>query len=189
MWLIIYFSVSLSLQRSTQLKQVNEGKQENEFKGDKSGNFSNIVRQLAAEDTPAYHKMMRNKFDHFSVILPETVDITTRQVPKGGHKVIRATEQLTLGFLASKQTVSMVTTECAIIMRVTDQRKNVMQCLLLQKPHVTSKTKEHVACLERRMILWTEGDIERLISDGRSIQKHLFSCVRRSRAGKDCKGI
>ena len=52
---------------------------------------------------------------------------------------------------------------------------SVMQCLLLQKLHAKSKTKEQVACLECRMILWTEGKINRLISEGRCIQKHLSS--------------
>lgn len=45
-----------------------------------------------------------------------------------------------------------------------------MQCLLLKKPHVRSKTKKYVACLEGRMILWTEGEIDRLISEGRCIK-------------------
>ena len=52
-----------------------------------------------------------------------------------------------------------------------------MQCLLLKKPRVKSKTKEHVACLVGRMILWTEGEIDRLISEGRCIEKHLSSIV------------
>ena len=52
---------------------------------------------------------------------------------------------------------------------------SVMQCLLLQKPHARSKTKEHIACLERRMVLWSEGKIEKLISEGKYIQKHLTS--------------
>ena len=50
-----------------------------------------------------------------------------------------------------------------------------MQCLLLQKPHARSKTKEHIACLERRMVLWLEGKIEKLISEEKCIQKHLTS--------------
>ena len=50
-----------------------------------------------------------------------------------------------------------------------------MQCLLLQKPHARSKTKEHIAYLEGRMILWSEGKIEKLISEGKCIQNHLTS--------------
>lgn len=52
---------------------------------------------------------------------------------------------------------------------------SVMQCLLLQKPHSKSKTKEHTVCLVRRLNLWLQGKIDALISEGRCIQKHLVS--------------
>ena len=52
---------------------------------------------------------------------------------------------------------------------------SVMQSLLLQKPHAKSKTKEHVACLERRMALWMEGNIDKLILEGKCIQKYLIT--------------
>jgi len=45
--------------------------------------------------------------------------------------------------------------------------------LLLQKPHRNSKTKTHIACLERRMKLWEEGDIPELVREGRAIQNRL----------------
>jgi len=57
--------------------------------------------------------------------------------------------------------------------------KRVQSCSHYYKslPHVKSKTKEHVACLEGRMILWEEGEIDRLISEGRCIKKHLSSIL------------
>ena len=51
--------------------------------------------------------MMRMKFEDFTAILREIVaDITPRQVPKGGHKVISVAERLTLTlrFLATGET-------------------------------------------------------------------------------------
>ena len=36
---------------------------------------------------------------------------------------------------------------------------HVMPALLLQKPSKTSKTKEHLKALERRLRLWEEGNI------------------------------
>ena len=45
--------------------------------------------------------------------------------------------------------------------------------LLLQKPHRNSKTKTLIACLERRMKLWEEGDIPELVREGRAIQNRL----------------
>ena len=46
--------------------------------------------------------------------------------------------------------------------------------LLLQKPHRSSKTKEHVQFLERRLKLWEEGNLEGLLQEGHTIQQHLF---------------
>ena len=49
----------------------------------------------------------------------------------------------------------------------------VMQILLLQKPSRTSKSKDHVAHLQRRMELWSDGDIQALLDEGKCIQKRL----------------
>ena len=49
----------------------------------------------------------------------------------------------------------------------------VMPLLLLQKPHSTSKSKEHTCCLEIRLRSWSLGDIEGLMNEGRTIQLHL----------------
>ena len=49
----------------------------------------------------------------------------------------------------------------------------VLPLLLLQKPHKTSKAKEHAACLERRLTSWTEGNLNKLLLEGRTIQHRL----------------
>ena len=49
----------------------------------------------------------------------------------------------------------------------------LMPLLLLQKPHITSKSKEHVQCLERRLKQWKEGDINGLVREGQTIQQRL----------------
>ena len=49
----------------------------------------------------------------------------------------------------------------------------LMPLLLLQKPHPTSKTKDHARCLERRMRVWSSGNIGELIREGKTIQQHL----------------
>ena len=46
----------------------------------------------------------------------------------------------------------------------------VMPALLLQKPHPRSKAKDHTIHLERRLRLWSEGD---LMKEGYTIQHHL----------------
>ena len=49
----------------------------------------------------------------------------------------------------------------------------VLPLLVLQKSHQNSKTKDHIACLERRLKLWDEGDIPGLVREGRAIQNRL----------------
>ena len=53
--------------------------------------------------------------------------------------------------------------------------------LLLQKPHAKSKSRDHVSCLERRLSLWKEGDIESLLQEGIAIQQRLRNADHRSR--------
>ena len=56
----------------------------------------------------------------------------------------------------------------------------VMPSLLLQKPHTKSKTKEHSQHLERRMQLWSDGNIEGLLEEGRTVQRQLRGANRNS---------
>ena len=49
----------------------------------------------------------------------------------------------------------------------------VMPALILQKPTFKSKSKEHSACLSRRMKLWLEGDFDSLMKESRTIQNVL----------------
>ena len=50
----------------------------------------------------------------------------------------------------------------------------VFPILVVQKPHKRSKAKEHTACLERRLNLWNEGELDDLIVEGRAIQSRLM---------------
>ena len=53
-----------------------------------------------------------------------------------------------------------------------------MPSLLLQKPHRSSKVKEHIHCLECRLKLWTEGDLDGLLREDRTIQRRLPNLPR-----------
>ena len=57
--------------------------------------------------------------------------------------------------------------------------------LLLQKPYSASKSSNHVACLERRLVLWHAGDIPNLLMEGRTIQQRL--CGRLPRPCDDLR--
>ena len=66
-----------------------------------------------------------------------------------------------------------------------------MPILLLQKPHRTSKMKDHIACLERRLESWKDGDIAYLLEEGRTIQQRLprnfSSCPEQQLARSFCQ--
>ena len=50
----------------------------------------------------------------------------------------------------------------------------IMPILLLQRPYVKSKDSDHVKLLTRHLSLWNRGDIDSLVSEGRTLQ-HQFS--------------
>ena len=49
----------------------------------------------------------------------------------------------------------------------------IMPSLLLQKPYQISKSRKPLKALERRMDLWTSGEILDLLHEGETIQKDL----------------
>ena len=49
----------------------------------------------------------------------------------------------------------------------------VMQVILLQKPSPRSKAKDHAACLQRRLEMWENGDIEELYKECKCLQARM----------------
>ena len=47
--------------------------------------------------------------------------------------------------------------------------------LILQKPSLKSKAKEHSECTSRRLLLWKNGDLDLLMKEIRYIQKNFIS--------------
>ena len=45
-----------------------------------------------------------------------------------------------------------------------------MPSLLLQKPRKDSKAKDHTKALERRLKLWTDGNLAEFLKEGKTIQ-------------------
>lgn len=61
--------------------------------------------------------------------------------------------------------------------------------LILQKPFVSSKTKDHVPSLERRLETWNEGNINALLQESHTIQRQIVKHPFRSMkpcAGRPC---
>ena len=67
--------------------------------------------------------------------------------------------------------------DCSSLESIAMKAISVMQTLLLQKPSRTSKSRDHVKHLQRRMDLWTKGDIDALLEEGRCIQKRLRNAI------------
>ena len=59
-----------------------------------------------------------------------------------------------------------------VIESVALKAATVMPALLLQHPHVQSKTKEDTRCFER-FLLWSDTKIQDLLAEVREIQLHL----------------
>ena len=58
--------------------------------------------------------------------------------------------------------------ECVSMKTVT-----ILQALVLQKTSRSSKTRDHICHLKRRMKLWKGGNINEILLEGRCIQEHL----------------
>ena len=56
-----------------------------------------------------------------------------------------------------------------------------MPSLLLQHPDSSATHKERVACLSRRLDLWTDGQFQDLLREGRVIQEHLERTTKRGK--------
>ena len=81
---------------------------------------------------------------------------------KAGKEFVRELARLYLAF-------GMSSTLESIALKATI----VLPLLLLQKPHKTSKNKDHTICLERRMEIWRMGDLSKLVDEGKAIQNRL----------------
>ena len=56
--------------------------------------------------------------------------------------------------------------------------------LLLQKPAPTSKSRDHVKYLQKRLLLWRAGNLKELLSEGRAIQNRFSKKKKKSRQSK-----
>ncbi len=76
-------------------------------------------------------------------------------------------------FVSELSTLYRVYAEGSALESIALKSVTVMSILLLQKPSCNSKRRDHSACLERRLCTWSDGDINNLVLEGRSLQKRL----------------
>ena len=81
---------------------------------------------------------------------------------KVGREFVRELSRLFTAY-AERQPIELIAMKAAM----------TMPALLLQKPDIKSKARDHVKCLERRLQQWSSGDIDELLREGRTIQQHL----------------
>ena len=62
--------------------------------------------------------------------------------------------------------------ECSSLEGIALKAAMSLPILILQKPHQNSKTKDHIKCIETRMIKWSAGNIADLLAEGRTIQRN-----------------
>ena len=53
------------------------------------------------------------------------------------------------------------------------QAAMIFPALILQKPHQTSKTRDHINCMERRLAFWHDGNFKALINETQAIQSRI----------------
>ena len=66
--------------------------------------------------------------------------------------------------------------DCSSLESITLKACSVLVALTLQKPNRTSKGKDHVAHLNRRLALWKKDNLSALLDEGQCIQRHLRFC-------------
>ena len=81
---------------------------------------------------------------------------------KSGKEFVRKLSRLYSAF-ASASSMESIALKATVVMPI----------LLLQKPQQKSKIKYHIACLERRLRVWKEGNFNELLLEGRTIQNRL----------------
>ena len=65
----------------------------------------------------------------------------------------------------------------------------IMPALLLQTPSKTSKAREHLKALERRLVLWEAGDLHSLVLEAETIQESLQSTANKTSLSKIARDI
>ena len=63
--------------------------------------------------------------------------------------------------------------ENSALARISMKAVHIMPALLLQKPSSSSKSKDHVRALERRMEMWHKGQIDLLMNEAETLQSRL----------------
>ena len=70
------------------------------------------------------------------------------------------------GFVLELSHLYQAYADCSSLKSITLKACSVLVASTLQKPNRTSKSKDHVAHLNRRLALWKEGNLSALLDEG-----------------------
>ena len=76
-------------------------------------------------------------------------------------------------FVGELSTLFYAYSESSALEPIVLKATTVLSVLALQKPSAKPKTKQLSACLERRLALWSKGDVSALCEEGKCLQQHL----------------
>lgn len=141
---------------------------------------------MAARDLPAHLKLSEPAFIWGQVDGPSTVEAINAAYAESVHwrRNVFAVPSGKSGksFVLELARLLRSYAERSALEPISLKAAMLMPALLLQKPSLTSKSKDHTRYLDRRLQAWKEGDFEGLVREARVIQKHL---VERGRRGNE----
>ena len=108
--------------------------------------------------------LMKNKFDNvYNTVVHWRKSLFLLPSGSTGKRFIEEITRLvnSLEFRSEQDTIAMT-------------NLMVLPTLLLQKTSFTSKSKDNIETLKRRLNQWKDGQIEKLLVEGKTIQERLF---------------
>ena len=105
-------------------------------------------------------EFVKNLDDAYAEVVHWRPNCFTVPFGKAGRSFVSELSRLYLAFGSS-----------SILEAVALKAATVFPILLLQKPSRASKTKDHINCLERRLVSWSNSELNELVREGRALQQ------------------
>ena len=107
-------------------------------------------------------EFVKNLDDAYAEVVHWRCNCFTVPFGKAGRSFVSELSRLYLAFGSS-----------SLLEAVALKAATVFPILLLQKPSWASETKHHTNCLERRLVNWSNGELNELVREGRALQQRL----------------
>ena len=138
-------------------------------------NENMIATPTSMDDLPPFAPVPTPKFrwgDRNGLEFTHAIDLTYKEVVKWKRNLFKLPSgKAGKSFVCELTHLFQAYADGSTLDCMALQAAMVMPALILQKPHPKSKAKDHAKHLARRLQLWTEGDLESLLNEGRTIQR------------------